>query len=47
MSGSQWPEAISSIDHQVEHHRTRSFPEEYLAFLKAHDIQFDEKYLWD
>ncbi|HYY27556.1 MAG TPA: hypothetical protein VE860_06420 [Chthoniobacterales bacterium] len=47
MSVSQPPEAISSIDHQVEHHRTRTFQEEYLAFLKAHDVKFDEKYLWD
>jgi hypothetical protein len=21
--------------------------EEYLAFLKAHDVKFDEEYLWD
>ena len=31
----------------VEHHRTRTFQEEYLAFLKAHDVKFEEKYLWD
>ena len=47
VSVSQLPEAISYIDHQVEHHRTRTFQEEYLAFLKAHDVKFDEKYLWD
>jgi putative transposase len=47
VSVSQLPEAISYIDHQVEPHRTRTFQEEYLAFLKAHDVKFDEKYLWD
>ena len=46
VSVSQLSEAINYIDHQVEHHRTRTFQEEYLAFLKAHDVKFDEKYLW-
>ena len=27
--------------------RTRTFQEEYLAFLKKHGAHFDEKYLWD
>jgi hypothetical protein len=31
VSVSQLPEAISYIDHQVEHHRTRTFQEEYLV----------------
>jgi REP element-mobilizing transposase RayT len=35
------------IEQQLEHHRTRTFQEEYLAFLKKHGTQFDEKYLWD
>ncbi len=47
VSVSQLPETVGYIDHQVEHHRTRTFQEEYLAFLKAHDVKFDEKYLWD
>lgn len=34
------------IAHQVEHHRTKTFQEEYLAFLKKHDVEYDEKYLW-
>ncbi|HEY2122015.1 MAG TPA: hypothetical protein VGH07_00335 [Chthoniobacterales bacterium] len=41
------PETIGYVDHQLEHHRTRTFQEEYLAFLKAHDVKFEEKYLWD
>ena len=40
---SQLPATIGYI----EHHRTRTFQEEYLAFLKAHEVKFDEKYLWD
>ncbi len=35
------------IDTQEEHHRTRSFQEEYRAFLKKHCIKYDERYVWD
>ncbi len=35
------------IENQEEHHRVKSFQEEYLAFLKRHGIAYDEKYLWD
>jgi putative transposase len=32
---------------QAEHHRTVTFQEEFLAFLRRHDFEFDERYLWD
>jgi REP element-mobilizing transposase RayT len=32
---------------QADHHRTVSFQEEYLAFLRRHEIEFEERYLWD
>jgi putative transposase len=35
------------IKGQAEHHRATSFQEEFLAFLKRHEITFDERYLWD
>jgi REP element-mobilizing transposase RayT len=35
------------IENQEEHHRNKSFQDEYLAFLKRHEIPCDEKYLWD
>jgi hypothetical protein len=35
------------IEQQLEHHRTRTFTEEYLASVKKHGPHFDEKYLWD
>jgi hypothetical protein len=38
---------VHYIEQQLEHHRTRTFQEEYLAFLKKHGTHFDEKYLWD
>ena len=44
---SQVQETLHYIERQLEHHRTRTFQEEYLAFLKQHGSHFDEKYLWD
>lgn len=32
---------------QEEHHRKISFQEEYVAFLRDHDIEYDERYVWD
>src|SRR5215469_5721224 len=31
---------------QIEHHRAKSFQEEYLILLQKHGVEFDEKYLW-
>ena len=32
---------------QDEHHKKISFKDEYLAFLKEYDLQYDERYVWD
>ena len=32
---------------QEEHHRTKTFQEEFIAFLKRHGIDYDERYMWD
>ncbi len=37
----------SYIKNQIEHHRKKTFQEEYLAFLKKYNIEYDEKYVWD
>ena len=37
----------SYIADQVEHHRVKSFQEEYREFLKRYDVPFDERYVWD
>jgi REP element-mobilizing transposase RayT len=34
------------IANQAEHHRTKTFQEEYVAFLEKHRVEFDGKYLW-
>ncbi len=35
------------IDNQEEHHRTRSFQDEYRNFLTKYGVVFDERYVWD
>ena len=35
------------IENQEEHHRVRTFQEEYVALLKQYGLQYDERYLWD
>ena len=42
---SQVEETIHYIEQQLEHHRTRTFKEEYLDFLKKHGGDIDERYL--
>jgi REP element-mobilizing transposase RayT len=34
------------INNQEEHHKTKSFEEEYIGFLKESGIDYDERYLW-
>ena len=43
---SQLDKTVAYIQRQEEHHRKKSFQEEYLAFLKRHKIDFDERYIW-
>jgi hypothetical protein len=35
------------IANQGEHHRRRTFQDEFREFLKAHGIEWDERYVWD
>ena len=35
------------ILHQEEHHKKRTFREEYIDFLQKFDIEFNEKYLFE
>jgi putative transposase len=35
------------IQGQPEHHRKMTFQEEFLALLKKHNVEYDERYLWD
>ena len=35
------------IENQTEHHRKRTFQEEFLAFLKRYNVPYDERHIWD
>jgi putative transposase len=47
VSESQIGNVRSYIANQEEHHRTKTFEDEFKALLRAHNIEFDEKYLWE
>jgi putative transposase len=38
---------IEYIKSQAKHHRRMTFQEEFVALLKKHRIEYDERYLWD
>ena len=38
---------ISYINNQTEHHRRKTFQEEYRSFLKKYNVEYDESYVWD
>ena len=38
---------VKYIENQEEHHRTKTFQEEYREFLNRYEIEFDERYVWD
>jgi putative transposase len=40
------PNVISYIQNQQEHHKKKTFIEEYRAVLKEFEIEFDEKYIF-
>lgn len=47
VSQSQVEALFAYIRGQEEHHRQRSFQEEFLMFLQRHGIEFDERYVWE
>jgi REP element-mobilizing transposase RayT len=47
VSQSNVPAVVKYIRDQEQHHRKISFQEEFIAFLKAHGIAYDERYIWE
>ena len=47
VSKSNVPGVVSYIRNQEQHHRKISFQEEFIAFLKAHGVAYDERYIWE
>ncbi|MGC4014307.1 MAG: transposase [Luteolibacter sp.] len=47
VSRSALEEVTEYIRKQRDHHRVKTFQEEYLAFLQRHGIEFDPRYVLD
>ena len=47
VSPSQLDAVLQYVEAQQEHHRTRTFQEEYRELLCKHGIDFDERFVWD
>ena len=47
VSPSQLDALMQYVQTQEEHHRTRTFQEEYRELLRRHGVEFDEQYVWD
>ena len=47
VSASNVDEVRAYIRRQEQHHRQRTFQEEFLLFLKKHNVEYDERYVWE
>ncbi|WDQ16403.1 IS200/IS605 family transposase [Rhodopirellula sp. P2] len=47
VSESQAPAVADYIANQAEHHRKKTFEEEFLSILKRHRIQYDPRYVFE
>ena len=46
-SRSQLDTVVKYIRNQPEHHRTKTFREEYLELLSEFEVEFSDEYLFD
>ena len=37
---------VDYIQLQQEHHKHKSFQDEFIAFLKKYQVKYDERYIW-
>lgn len=44
---SQVDAVVKYVLNQAEHHKKRTFKEEYIEFLQKFEVQYDEKYLFE
>ena len=47
VSQSNLPQVKEYIANQEEHHRKMTFQDEVRALLRKHEVEFDERYVWD
>ncbi|PKQ67780.1 transposase [Labilibaculum manganireducens] len=38
---------VKYIANQEEHHKTQTFKDEHIRFLKMYNVEYDERYLWN
>jgi REP-associated tyrosine transposase len=46
VSVSQVPKTIAYINNQKDHHRRKTFEEEFIELLKRHNLDFDSRYIF-
>ncbi len=47
VSQSQMAAVQNYVRRQEKHHQVKTFREELLAFLRAHNVEFEERYVFD
>ena len=47
VSKSHIADVTAYIQNQRQHHQGKTFKEEFLSLLERHEIDYDERYLWD
>ena len=47
VSRSNVDQVTAYIEGQKEHHRIATFKEEFLAFLERHEVEYDERFIWE
>ena len=47
VSKSGLPALTAYVEGQREHHRKTTFKEEFVKLLRLHEIEYNDKYLWD
>ena len=46
VSVSKVENTIAYILEQKEHHRKKTFQEEYITFLRKHNVEYDQRFIW-
>jgi hypothetical protein len=39
-------QTIAYIHNQKQHHRRKTYQDEFLSFLKKHDVGYDPRFIW-
>ena len=47
VSSSALDDVARYVDDQEQHRRTRIFDDEFIGFLRRHNLEYDERYVFD